>query len=91
MKPLLLFLGTVNAIPGGTGVENPPANTGDERDVGSISGLEISPGAGNGNLLHSSMLAWKISWTEHPGRLQTMGSQRVGHDPVTKHALACTV
>ena len=91
MKPLLLFLGTVNAIPGGTGVENPPANTGDARDVGSIPGLEISPGAGNGNLLHSSMLAWKISWTEDPGRLQTMGSQRVGHDPVTKHALTCTV
>ena len=29
---------------------------------------------------HSSILAWKISWTEEPGRLQSMGSQRVGHD-----------
>ena len=29
---------------------------------------------------HSSTLAWKISWTEEPGRLQYMGSQRVGHD-----------
>ena len=29
---------------------------------------------------HSSTLAWKISWTEEPGRLQSMGSQRVGHD-----------
>ena len=29
---------------------------------------------------HSSILAWKISWTEHPGRLQSMGSHRVGHD-----------
>jgi len=29
---------------------------------------------------HSSTLAWKIPWTEEPGRLQTMGSQRVGHD-----------
>ena len=28
---------------------------------------------------HSSTLAWKIEWTEKPGRLQTMGSQRVGH------------
>ena len=28
---------------------------------------------------HSSMLAWKISWTEEPGGLQSMGSQRVGH------------
>ena len=32
---------------------------------------------------HSSILAWKIPWTEEPGRLQSMGSQRVGHDWVT--------
>ena len=29
---------------------------------------------------HSSTLAWKIPWTEEPGRLQSMGPQRVGHD-----------
>ena len=29
---------------------------------------------------HSSILGWKIPWTEEPGRLQSMGSQRVGHD-----------
>ena len=29
---------------------------------------------------HSSILAWKIPWSEEPGRLQSMGSQRVGHD-----------
>ena len=29
---------------------------------------------------HSSILAWKIPWTEELGRLQSMGSQRVGHD-----------
>ena len=29
---------------------------------------------------HSNTLAWKIPWTEEPGRLQSMGSQRVGHD-----------
>ena len=29
---------------------------------------------------HSSTLAWKIPWTEEPGRLQSMGSQRVGKD-----------
>ena len=38
------------------------------------------PGEGNSN--HSSILAWKIPWTEEPGRLQSMGSQRVGHDCV---------
>ena len=31
---------------------------------------------------HSSTLAWKIPWTEKPGRLQSMGSQRVRHDTV---------
>ena len=30
--------------------------------------------------IHSSILAWKIPWTEEPGRLQSMGLQRVGHD-----------
>ena len=33
---------------------------------------------------HSSTLAWKIPWMEEPGELQSMGSQRVGHDLVTK-------
>ena len=33
---------------------------------------------------HSSNLAWKIPWTEKLGRLQSMGSQRAGHDLVTK-------
>ena len=33
---------------------------------------------------HSSILAWRIPWVEEPGRLQSMGSQRVGHDLVTK-------
>ena len=30
--------------------------------------------------IHSSIIAWKIPWTEEPGRLQSTGSQRVGHD-----------
>ena len=33
---------------------------------------------------HFSVLAWEIPWTEEPGRLQSMGSQRVRHDLVTK-------
>ena len=36
--------------------------------------------------IHSSTLVWRIPWTEKPGRLQSMGSQRVGHD--LGHALA---
>ena len=35
---------------------------------------------------HSSTLAWNISWTEEPGRLQSTGSQRVGHNSVTTHS-----
>ena len=35
---------------------------------------------------HYSILAWRIPWTEEPGRLQNMGLQRVGHDSVTTHA-----
>ena len=36
---------------------------------------------------HSSTLAWRIPWTEESGRLQSMGSQRVGHDCVTSFHL----
>ena len=47
-------------------------------DPGSIPVLGRSPGEGNAP--HSSTLPWKIPWTEELGRLQSMGSQRVGHD-----------
>ena len=60
-----------------------PAKAGDIRDVGSVPVLGRSPGAGNGNMLN--FLAWKIPWTEKPGGLQSMGSQRVRHDCVHTH------
>ena len=59
-------------------VKNSPANVGDTRDTGSFPGWGRSPGGGNGT--HSSILAWRIPWTEEPGRLQSMGSHRVGHN-----------
>ena len=37
-----------------------------------------------GMAAHSSILAWEILWTEEPGRLQSMGSQRIRHDLATK-------
>ena len=40
-----------------------------------------------GMATHSSILAWKISWTEEPGELQSVGSPRVGNDLVTKQQL----
>ena len=36
-----------------------------------------------GKATHSSTLAWRILWTEEPGKLQSVGLQRVGHDLVT--------
>ena len=58
-------------------VKNLPANAGDVRDAASI------PGSGRylkeEMAVNSSILAWRVPWTEEPGGLQSMGSQRVGH------------
>ena len=40
---------------------------------------------------HSSVLAWKIPWTEEPGGLQSMWLQRVGHDLATEHIIKITL
>ena len=58
-------------------VKNPPANAGDVKDAGLISGkipMEEEMAT------YSSILARKIPWTEEPGKLQSMVAQRVGHD-----------
>ena len=65
-------------FPGGTVVKNLLPSTGDRGDMGSIPGSGRSPGEGNSN--PSRLLAWKIPWTEEPGRLQSMALQRVGHN-----------
>ena len=62
-------------FPGGSEVKASASNAG---DLGSIPGLGRSPGKGNET--HSSTLAWRIPWMEEPGRLQSTGLQRVGHD-----------
>ena len=59
-------------------VKNPAANAGVVKDVSSIPGSGRSPG--EGMAAHSSILAWRIAWTEEPGGLWSMGLQRVGHD-----------
>jgi len=46
-----------------------------------------------GRATHSSILAWRIPWTEAPGGLQSLGSQRVGHDYVSNthtHKVRCS-
>ena len=62
-------------LPGGSEVKASAFNVG---DLGLIPGLGRSPGEGNGT--HSSILAWRIPWTEESGGLQSKGLQRVGHD-----------
>ena len=49
---------------GGSVIKNPPANLGAKGDVGSVPGLGGSPGEGNAT--HSSILAWRVPWTEEP-------------------------
>ena len=79
-------LGFKWGFPGGTIVNNPPADVGDARDAGLI------PGQGDpleeGMATHSSVLAWRIPWTEEPGGLQFILSQRVRHDWATEYAQA---
>ena len=59
-------------------VKNMPANTGDRvQSLGWEDPLEKEMAT------HSSILAWRIPWTEEPGRLQSLGSQRVRHDRAT--------
>ena len=53
-------------------------------ELGSIPGSGRSPEEGNGNPLQDSYLK-KFPWTEEPGRLQSMGSQRVRHNLATEH------
>ena len=54
-------------------VKSLPTNTGDSRHAGWIPGWERLPGVANAT--HFSVVAWEISWTEEPGRLQSMGPQ----------------
>ena len=59
-------------------VKNLPANVGDVTDVGSIPGLGRS--LEEGMVTQSSILAWRTLWTAKPGRLLSIGWQRVGHN-----------
>ena len=57
-------------------VKNPAASAGDKRDAGPVPGSGRFPGGGHGII---SILAWRNPWTEEPGGLQSIASQRVGH------------
>ena len=59
-------------------VKNLPASAGDIRDTGSIP-VQEDP-LEEGMATHSSILVWKLPWTEEPGGLQFIGSQRVRYN-----------
>ena len=75
--PTQVFLG----FPGGSDGKEPACNAG---DLGLIPGLGRS--LEESMATHSSILAWRIPWTEEPGGLQSTGSQRVGHVWATKRS-----
>ena len=64
-------------------VKNLPANAGSTRDMSLTPESESSPEEGMAT--HCSSLAWRIPWTEEPGGLQSMGSQRARHDWAAQH------
>ena len=68
-KELKLYLQGLTYFPGGFDGKSSACDAGD---------LGLIPGSGMAT--HSINLAWKISWTEEPDGLQSMGLQRVGHD-----------
>ena len=77
----ILHQDAIWASPEAQWVKNRPANEGDMGwSLGQEDPLEKEKAT------HSSILAWKIPWTEESGGLQTMGSQRVGHGLATEYA-----
>ena len=64
-------------------VKNLPANAGDIRDRVRSPGQEVP--LEEDTATHSSILAWRIPWTEEPGGLQSMGLQRVDMTEATYH------
>ena len=60
--------------------KNLPANAEDVIDTQGVSSLDLEDPLEAGMATHSSILAWRIPWTKEPGRQQSTGSQRVGHN-----------
>ena len=73
--PVLLIIPILRGSLVAQTVKNPPAIQETRvRSLGQEDPLE------KGMAIHSSILAWRIPWTEEPGELQSIGFQRVGHD-----------
>ena len=73
-------------VPCGSVVKNPPAKTGDTgTDVQSLGREDLLK---ESMATHSSILAWRIPWTEDPGKLQSRGLQRIN---TTEHMQMCVL
>ena len=83
--PIGMLFWVALGFPGGSEVKASACITG---DLGSISGWEDP--LEKEMVTHSSILAWRIPWMEEPGGLQSMGSQRVGHDKGTSLSFTFT-
>ena len=72
---LKLLVNPLEGFPGGSVIKNPPTNA---RNMGSV--LCWEDPLEEKMATHSNILVWRVPWTEEPGRLQSMGLKRVGHD-----------
>ena len=79
-REIFFYIGK-KGFPSGSNGKESACNAG---DPGSIPGLGVLLEMGMAT--HSRILAWRIPWTEEPGRLQSIGSQRVRHNWTTEHA-----
>ena len=77
MPQLVCVIEDLLGLPKDSVIKLPPASVRATGDMGSIPESGRSPAGGSGN---SGILAGRIPWTEEPGKLQSMKSQRVGSD-----------
>ena len=75
---LVLLMSILWGFPGGSVVKNPPAMQ--EMQEMLVQSLSWEDPMEEGMATHANILAWRIPWIEEPGRIQSIGSQRVRHD-----------
>ena len=86
------MMGTSAALrfPGGTSGREPICQCRRDREM-QVGSLAWEDSLEEEMATHSSILAWRIPWTEEPGGSQPIGSQRVGHDRAHRHGAAFTL
>ena len=75
----------LGGFPDGSVGKEPAFNARDVGDMGSIPVLGRSPGGRRNTATHSGILAWRIPWTEEPGRLQSLSCKELDINEVTHH------